>query len=139
MVTNIVICSFIVAQTAKYVLMTSQNEVDVSKSAQNKEKVPFSHPFFQMLAAYLGEFLFTIFYYIHKAFLMRHEVRQSEIKFRQFIYPALCEFIESMLFIFGLAQLAPSMSMVTKALALPISAFFCRLAFLRILKSFDWR
>ena len=66
-------------------------------------------------------------------------MRQSEIRFVNFLIPALCEFIESMLFIFGLAQLLPSMSMVTKALALPISAIFCRLSFLYINKTFNWR
>lgn len=59
------------ALSAKYLLMTSQNEVLVSKSATNSDKVPFNHPFYQMFAAYSGEFIFTIFYYIYMAFLMR--------------------------------------------------------------------
>ena len=72
--TNTVIACFLVAYTGKYLLVTSMNQVMVSKGIDggSTEKVPFDHPFFQMVAAYLGEFIFTIFYYLYKAFLMRY-------------------------------------------------------------------
>ena len=69
--TNVVIGFFLVAYTGKTLLMSTQNEIQVSKTIGSSEKVPFEHPFFQMVAAYLGEFIFTIFYYLYKAFVMR--------------------------------------------------------------------
>ena len=57
----------------------------------------------------------------------------------QFIYPALCDFTQNILFIFGLSMMLPSMSIATKALAWPISAFFCKWSLLKIRKNFDMK
>ena len=117
--------------------MTSQNEIKVSAEIGSNEKKSFDFPFLQMVAAYTGEIIFTIFYYLYKAFLMRAEVKSSEINFSQFAYPAVCDFTENLLFIFGLTKVLPSLSMMTKAIALPISALICSLSLLKIRKSFN--
>ena len=65
--------------------------------------------------------------------------QRSEIRFVQFIYPALCDFTQNLLFIFGLGMVLPSMSIATKAVALPISAFFCKWSLLKIRKSFNMK
>jgi len=101
--------------------------------------VPFDHPFFQIILAYLGEFVFTILYYLYMGLIMRHWIQATEIRFRQFMYPALCDFMEQLLFIFGLSMSLPSMSIMTKALALPISAGFSRWSILRLNKTFSWK
>ena len=136
--TNFIILGYFGAYSAKYLLMLEQNGVKVSKDLNDSEKVPFEHPFFQMLAAYVGELVFTIIYYLYLAFVMQNRMRSSEIRFTQFIYPALCDFVENLLFIFGLAKSLSSMSMMTKAIALPITAIFCRWSVLRIRKTFNW-
>ena len=100
--------------------------------------MPFDHPFFQIILAYLGEFVFTIIYYLYMGLVMRHWIQATEIRFRQFMYPALCDFTEQLLFIFGLSMALPSMSIMTKALALPISAGFSRWAILRLNKTYNW-
>ena len=136
---NLIIGAFVVAYAGKYVLVSQQNQVQVSKSIESSEKVPFEHPFFQMLASYLGEFIFTIFYYIYKTIIWSDQVQKSEIRYVQFIYPALCDFTQNLLFIFGISMMLPQMSIATKALALPISAFFCRWSLLKIRKSFNMK
>ena len=62
--TNIVIGLFVIAYTSKYLLMAEQNVVHVSESLTSSTKVPFDYPFFQMLSTYMGEFIFTIGYWI---------------------------------------------------------------------------
>lgn len=92
-----------------------------------------------MLAAYIGEFIFTIFYYLYLAIILQYSTQWSEVRFCQFIYPALCDFIEMLLFVFGLSKMAGDEGMVTKSLALPLSAMFCKWSLLKIRKSFNWK
>ena len=136
---NIVIVSFLATYTCQKALLSSQNEVKVSKEFNSSEKVPFDHPFFQMTAMYLGEFVFTIFYYLWMAFMVRASVQWSEIRFMQFLYPALCDFTENLLFVFGLSAVLPSLAMMSKAIAVPISALFTRWSILRLRKTFNWQ
>ena len=79
--TNFIILVFFGAYSAKYLLMLEQNEVKVSKDLSNSSKVPFEHPFFQMMAAYVGELVFTVLYYLYLAFVMQNRLRSSEIRF----------------------------------------------------------
>ena len=90
-----------------------------------------------MMASYLGEFVFTILYYLYLAFVLRSTQQDSEIQFRQFIYPALCDFTGNLLFIFGLSNTMANNSMMTKAVALPIAAIFCKWSLIKIRKTFD--
>ena len=60
----------------------------------------------------------------------------SEVRFKQFIYPAFCNFTENMFFIFGLTKMI-DMSMISKALALPICAIFSNWSLLKIKKTFN--
>ena len=86
-----------------------------------------------MLAAYFGEFTFTIFYYIYISLILKQSLAR-EIRFNQFLIPALCDFVENLLLIFSVGKMLPSMSMMIGALALPISALFSRWSVLRIRK-----
>ena len=79
--TNFIILGFFGAYSAKYLLMLEQNGIKVSKDLNNSEKVAFDHPFFQMMAAYVGELVFTILYYLYLAFVMQNRMRSSEIRF----------------------------------------------------------
>ena len=90
-----------------------------------------------MMASYLGEFVFTILYYLYLAFVLRSTQQDSEIQFRQFIYPALCDFTGNLLFIFGLSNTMANNSMMTKAVALPIAAIFCKWSLIKIRKTFN--
>jgi hypothetical protein len=110
--------------------------VKVDSLSESDGKSSFDYPFLQLIASYLGEFIFTIMYYIYKAFLMQQDVKQSEIRFVQFFYPASCDLIANLLFIFGLSEILASLSMMTKALTLPIAAVFSQWSFVKINKHF---
>lgn len=130
---------FVITFAGKNLVYTSQNQIKVSATLESNEQVPFDHPFFQMLAAYIGEFIFTIFYYLYKAFVMQHNVKQSEVRFFQFFYPAICDFTENLLFIYGLGNILPSLTIVPKALAVPISIGFSRWSVLRLSKNYNMK
>ena len=89
------------------------------------------------MAAYVGEFIFTLGYYFAKNYVFDVEHVQSEIRFVQFCYPAICDFMGNLLFIYGLSAMLPSISMVSKAITLPLTAYFCTLAIVRINKTFN--
>ena len=65
--TNVIIASYLVCTTVKTHLMYSEHEQD--------GKTALEYPFLHLMIAYLGEFVFTILYYIYKAFVMNHQVR----------------------------------------------------------------
>ena len=70
-------------------------------------------------------------------YIAQDEVKQSEIRFVQFFYPAFCDFTGNVLFVFGLANMLPSMSMTSKALTLPLTAAFSMWSLTQINKTFN--
>jgi hypothetical protein len=68
---------------------------------------------------------------------MQENVQPSEIRFDQFVYPAMCDFTQNLFFIFGIGQMLPDIGMMTKAITLPIVVFFCKWSLLRIRKEYN--
>ena len=137
--TNVIIVSFICCYILKTLFLSSANDVKVSKTIDGGEKVNFDHPFIQICAAYVGEFIFTIGYYIAKYYVLDLDHSQSEIRFVQFFYPAFCDFMGNLFFIYGLSTMLPSVTMASKAITLPLTALFCMWSFVRINKTFNMK
>ena len=51
------------------------------------------------------------------------QIKTAQIRFRQFLFPALCDFLENTLLVFGLLQVFPSVSSMTRALVVPLTAW----------------
>lgn len=135
--TNVIIVVYLFFLSAKWVAISLMNLIQVPSDLNSSTLVPFDFPFLQIVAAYVGEFVFTIFYFIHMAFVMRVDVKNSEIRFVQFLYPALCDFLSNIFFILGMGQLLPTLSIMTKTAALPLTVLFTRWSLVKINKTYD--
>ena len=126
--TNLTIVGFIVTFAARQLLVAAENNLEVTSNygGTKQDGSEFRQPLFQIMACYFGEFVFVILYYLYLGVTTQCGCSQTEIRFINFIYPAACDFTENLLFVFGLARVMPSMSMMTKALALPVAIALCK-------------
>lgn len=66
------------------------------------EDVKFKHPFFQSCIGFSGEFIVVGALYIYYMVRDPIQIKSAQIRFRYFLLPALCDFLENTLLVFGL-------------------------------------
>ena len=86
----------------------------------------FRHPLFQSCIGFMGEFIVVGALYIYYMINDPIQIKTAQIRFRVFLLPALCDFLENTLLVFGLAQIFPSVASMTRALVVPLTAWIAK-------------
>ena len=79
------------------------------------------------MAGYTGEFIFCSFFYLAQLIFKFQNWQSTEIRFRNFFYPAALDFCDNIALVIGLSLVFPSFCTMSKALVVPMTAFLCKL------------
>jgi len=81
----------------------------------------------------MGEFIVIAALYIYYMIKDPNEIKTAQIRFRYFLLPAICDFGENTLLVFGLTAIFPSVTTMTRALVVPITAIISKYLILTVL------
>ena len=82
---------------------------------------------FQTVSGYVAEFVFCTFFYVAQLFFRFQSWQSTEIGFINFLYPAMCDFLENIVLVFGLTYVFPSLVTISRSFSIPITALLCKL------------
>ena len=120
----LLIASYVVAQCCRYISMKITNEQNVLDSQGQETK--FRHPLFQSCVGFLGEFVVIAVLYVYYMLTNAKEIVTAQIRFKYFFLPAVCDFAENTLLVFGLTAIFPSVTTMSRALVVPITAIISK-------------
>ena len=104
--------------------MKITNEQNVIDSQGQETK--FRHPLFQSCVGFLGEFVVIAVLYVYYMLTNAKEIVTAQIRFKYFFLPAVCDFAENTLLVFGLTAIFPSVTTMSRALVVPITAIISK-------------
>ena len=130
---NCAIAAYVAAQCGRYISIKLTDEQTVTNSSG--EEVKFHHPLFQSCIGFSGEFIVVGALYIYYLIKDPVQIKTAQVRFRYFLLPALCDFLENTLLVFGLMQVFPSVTSMTRALTVPLTAWIGRYL---IVQKFSW-
>jgi hypothetical protein len=94
---------------------------------ESGETAPFRHPMFQTVAGYAAEFIFCTFFYVAQCIFRFNSWQSTEIRFINFLYPAVCDFFENIVLVFGLTYVFPSLVTISRSFSIPVTALLCKI------------
>ena len=102
---------------------------DASLASENdliEDTYKFAHPFFMAVAGYIGEFFIVAVIYIYMGLQTPESLPKTKLSILQLILPAICDFGENLLLILGIQEIYPSLSVLSRALVLPMAVLLSK-------------
>ena len=144
---NIVVTLFVLLSSMKIVAIKIIDVSDVTStswslnthdraedeiSLDTETVIPFKHPYFVAVLGYFGEFLCVAVIYIYYTLKAPNMIPSTNLSMITMLWPALCDFLENLLLIFALTQIYPSLSVMSRAFILPLTAILSKIVLKKV-------
>lgn len=124
--------AFVIVNSARFI-MTKLTDLHTISEVDGTS-LYFRHPTFQTMLSFCMEFAIFAMYAI-PAVIFKDKNRATQHYMLTFLYPAICDFIDSQALNMGMTQISPSLSTMIRTLMCPASAF---LAYFLLKARFSW-